>query len=105
MHKDSIIAWIVYFVVQAIIAWIVLSVVVIWLNPAFYNDDGTLNWWTTLWVAMLIIVFSWIVVVLLGFIIGLLMKWGGWNDGCKKAACEEKVNACDDKYDARSWMY
>lgn len=87
MDTGAILYWVLYFIVSLIIAWIVLSVVIAWFQPAFYNTDGTVNWWTTLWIAALIIIFTWLLVLLLGWIISLFT-----GSGCN--TCVNKCNKC-----------
>ena len=72
------------FIIALIIAWIVLSVVLIWFRPIFYNGDGSVNWWTTLWVAALIIIFTWIFMLLLSWIVSI------FTNDCE-LPCEEPV--------------
>jgi len=94
METGALLSWVLYFVVSIIIAWIVLSVVLAWFAPALYNVDGTVNWWTTLWVAALVIIFAWLLILLLGWIISLFQ-----TPSCNK--CEHKVavtcNKCENK--------
>jgi hypothetical protein len=94
METGALLSWVLYFVVSIIIAWIVLSVVLVWFSPALFNDDGSVNWWTTLWVAALVIIFAWLLVILLIWIFSLFQ-----NPGCNK--CEHKVavtcNKCENK--------
>jgi hypothetical protein len=68
---DSWVYWLIYFVVAVIIAWVVLALIILWFHPAFVNSDGSVNWWTTFWVAILIIVFAWLLILILNWIIGL----------------------------------
>lgn len=94
MESGALLSWVLYFVVSIIIAWIVLSLVLSWFSPALFNLDGTVNWWTTLWVAALVIIFVWLLVLLLGWIISLFQA-----PVCNK--CEHKVavtcHKCDTK--------
>ena len=91
METGSIISWVLYFVVSVIIAWIVLSIILGWFNPALYNADGTVNWWTTLWVAALVIIFAWLLILLLGWILSLFRG----SECPPPIKCETKCNKCD----------
>ncbi len=89
MESGAIISWVIYFVVSIIIAWIVLSIVLNWFQPDLYNQDGSVNWWTTLWIAALVIIFAWLLILLLGWIFSLFQ-----TSGCN--TCEHKcVNTCN----------
>lgn len=81
MKADGAIFMIVYFIVTIIVAWVALSVILIWFKPMFYNADGSLNWWVTLWVSALMLLFAWIIMLLLSFVIGFFL------DGAKKGNC------------------
>jgi hypothetical protein len=96
METGAIISWVIYFIVSVIIAWIVLSLILQWFQPALYNADGSVNWWTTLWVAALVIIFAWILVLLIGWIISLFS-----TPGCNKCEhkCENTCNKCATKCD------
>jgi hypothetical protein len=117
MKTDSILYWVIYFVVTVLVAWIALSLILLWFRPALYNADGSVNWWVTLWVAALIILFAWIIMIILWFIFSLFRNGFG---GCAKPNECEKPKDCDpckDKvvvpgvggspapYDPRIWMY
>ena len=94
METGSLLSWVLYFIVSIIIAWIVLSIVLAWFTPTLFNEDGTVNWWTTLWVAALVIIFAWLLILLLGWIISLFQ-----GSSCNR--CEHKVlttcNKCENK--------
>jgi len=94
MESATLLSWVLYFVVSIIIAWIVLSVVLAWFSPSLFNADGSVNWWTTLWVAALVIIFAWLLILLLAWIVSLFQ-----TPACNK--CEHKVavtcNKCENK--------
>ena len=94
METGALLSWVLYFIVSIIIAWVVLSVVLVWFSPSLYNDDGSVNWWTTLWVAALVIIFAWLLILLLAWIVSLFQ-----TPSCNK--CEHKVvttcNKCENK--------
>jgi hypothetical protein len=71
MKSDSLIYWVLYFAVAILVAWVAFSLILIWLKPVLYKADGSINWWTTLWVAALVMLFSWLLVIVLAFIISL----------------------------------
>lgn len=81
MKTDSILFWVIYFIVNIIIAWIALSLILLWFRPVLYNTDGSVNWWTTLWVAALVIFFAWLITIILALIIKLFTQ-GNCNTGC-----------------------
>lgn len=87
MKTDSILYWVIYFVVTILVAWIALSLILLWFRPAFYNDDGSVNWWVTLWVSALIILFAWIIMIILQLLIKLFT-----GPVCKPAC--KPVNEC-----------
>lgn len=90
MKADSILYWILYFVITVIVAWIALSLILMWFSPALNNPDGSVNWWVTLWVAALIILFAWIIMILLSLLISLFQGFGN----CKKDKCPPVTEQC-----------
>ena len=112
MKTDNVLYWVIYFVVTIIVAWIALSLILIWFRPALYNANGSINWWVTLWVAALVILFAWLIMVILTFIIGLFAGVGaGCKPDCPKPDCV-KVVECDPcatvtskSFEPRMWMY
>src|SRR3972149_1403604 len=83
MHTDNILSWIIYFIVSVIIAWIVFSLVLMWFRPPFYNADGSVNWWTTLWVVAVVIVFAWLITLILAFLFDAIRR-NRCRDPCEK---------------------
>ena len=114
MKTDNVLYWIIYFVVTVIIAWIALSLILIWFKPVLYNSNGSVNWMNTLWVAALVILFAWLIMVILTFLVRL---FAGGMGGCNKVPdCPKPVQECDpcDKngykaaqkgFEPRMWMY
>ena len=98
MKTDNVLYWVIYFVVTVIVAWIVLSLILLWFRPALYNPDGSINWWVTLWVAVLIILFAWILMIIITLIISL---FAGSSKGCDPCAAAASQAA----YDPRMWTY
>lgn len=99
MKTDHLAYWILYFIVSILIAWVALSLVLIWANPALYNPDGTLNWWVTLWVTAVAIVFAWLIVIILHFLIRFLFPGGRMRVYCpekcpKEPECPPKLDEC-----------
>ncbi len=85
------------FIVALLIAWVALSVTLIWLKPAFYNNDGSLNWGVTLWVAFIIILVTFLVMLIIWVIVYLFSHY--FNSSCEpecKPACEIKEKHCGD---------
>ena len=78
---DNIIYWVVYFIITVLIAWVALSLILIWARPALYNADGYINWWTTLWVAALVILLAWLIIILLVFLVSLFTSKSN-RDSC-----------------------
>ena len=111
MDSKAILYNIIYFIVTVLVAWVVLSLVIMWFNPAFLNADGSVNWWTTLWVAALLIVFGWIFVGILYLLFSWIGTMGSCDDPCapkcedpckKKVECEDpckKKDPCEKKCD------
>lgn len=93
MKTDSVLYWIIYFIVTVIVAWIALSLIVLWAKPAFLNSDGSVNWWTTLWVALVVILFAWLIMIILAFIIKLFTQ-----NPCKKSC-----DPCDQPRGVWGW--
>lgn len=75
------------FIISVIITWIALSLLLIWVRPALYNADGSINWWTTLWISAVLIIFVWIICLILVWIIKAFS--GNCNTGCPKKVVEE----------------
>ena len=80
MSGNGLWYWLLYFIVTLLIGWLVLSLIILWVQPVFTNEDGSINWWTTLWVAFLIIIFSWLFIIILMFIVSLFR--GDCEDEC-----------------------
>lgn len=78
MNNRPVLYWIVFFIISILITWIAFSLIVMWANPAFNNADGSVNWWTTLWVIAVSILFAW----LIGLILVLIFRAFS-NMGCK----------------------
>jgi len=88
MFTNFFVNVLVSFILALLITWIVLSVILLWFQPAFYNEDSSLNWLTTFWVAAVIIVFTWILLIILYFLFEFI-----W-DRCN-TSCEEKLMECE----------
>ena len=73
---------IIYFIVTLLVAWIAFSLIITWFKPQLTDENGNVNWWTTLWVSALIIIFSWLFMLILYFIINLFTK------KCTKVECD-----------------
>jgi hypothetical protein len=79
MQADSVLYWVIYFIVTVLVAWVALSLILLWIKPALYNSDGAVNWWTTLWVAALVILFAWLILIILTWIISLFRGCQDWQ--------------------------
>lgn len=75
MH--SILYWIIYFIVTVIVAWVALSLLLIWAKPAFYNSDGSVNWGTTFWVAIVVILLAWVILLIISWILWAIRGYTG----------------------------
>ena len=84
MRTDSPVYWLLYVIVTIAVAWVALSLILLWFRPIFYNEDGSVNWWTTLWVAALMLLFAWIIMLLVGWLIDLFTNGINKCDPCKK---------------------
>lgn len=71
MQEGSGLYWLFQVILTVLIAWIVLSLVILWFRPEFIDASGAVNWWTTLWVAVVVLIFAWLFALLLRFIFGL----------------------------------
>lgn len=56
------------FLLMLIVTWVVFSLILVWFRPQFTNEDGTLNWWNSLWVAASTIGFTYIIMTILFFL-------------------------------------
>ena len=77
MQTNSILYWIIYFIVSVLVAWIALSLILIWAKPVLYNADGSLNWGTTLWVSALVVLLAWLILLIVRWLIGLFANGNG----------------------------
>lgn len=116
MKTDSVLYWVIYFVVTIIVAWIALSLILLWVKPVLFNADGSLNWWSTLWVSALVVILAWLIVIVLRWIIGLFNDANKCHDPCKKPKpsckkpdpCEkkdpcEKPDPCEKQHHKGGW--
>ena len=65
-------------IVTVIVVWVALSLILLWFKPKFHKECGSLDWWTTFWVSLLLIFFAWIIVV----IITCLIQWFRGSGEC-----------------------
>jgi len=70
MHQGWL-SWLIFLIVAIVVAWVALSILLVWAKPMLYNDDGSVNWWTTLWVAAVQLIFAWVIWV----VIAWLFRW------------------------------
>ena len=91
MAQNNIVNWIIYFIISVIVAWLALSLILIWVTPALFNADGSLNWWNTLWVAALVVLLAWLIMLLVAWIMSLFNRC----DPCKKVDPCAKPDPCD----------
>lgn len=89
MKTDSVLYWVIYFVVTILVAWIALSLILIWVRPILFNADGSLNWWNTLWVSALVVLLAWLIIIILRWIIGL------FNNNCAKPCKKPYKDPCE----------
>lgn len=81
---DNIVYWVLYFIFTVLIAWVALSLILIWARPVLFNADGSVNWWTTLWVAALVILLAWLLMLILVFLINLFTAGNACRDPCAR---------------------
>lgn len=94
--STAIVYYLVMFIVSILVTWVVLALILQWVRPALYNANGSINWWTVLWVAALLIVFVWLVFLILRFLFAAFS--GNCNTGCQKPdPCQKppKIDPCD----------
>jgi len=103
MHTTESVAYMVlYFILSILIAWVAFSLILMWLNPAFFNSDGSVNWATTLWVILLSLVFAWVIIIILHLLIRLFMgrrrrhhKVSRCEDSCEEPCEDPCADPCD----------
>lgn len=93
---NNLLFWLLYFVITVLVAWIALSLILLWIKPMLFNEDGSVNWLTTLWVAALVILLAWLIRMLIQWLVGLFMNR---CDPCTKNACDPCPPACPDPCD------
>lgn len=52
-------------IITLALAWVILSLILQWGRPALYTDTGSVNWWTTLWIVVILFVILWLVLFIL----------------------------------------
>ena len=92
MQYSSIWSALISFVIAFLITWIVLSVTLLWLQPSFYNDDGSLNWGTTAWVALVIVLLTFVFMFLF-YVIFYFIK--NYINSCEDPCEEIKIERCE----------
>lgn len=93
MYDDNygIINAIIMFIITVIIAWVAFSLILMWAKPALYNADGSVNWWTTLWVAAVVILLAWLIALILIWIWRLIFRSNRCAPKCApEPKCEPK---------------
>ena len=55
-------------IITLALAWVILSLILQWARPALYNTNGSVNWWTTLWVTLATVFILWIVLFILYYL-------------------------------------
>lgn len=83
------------FIISVIITWIALSLLLIWVQPSLYNTDGSLNWWNTLWISAVLIIFVWIICLIIIWIVRAFSN--DCNSGCPKKVVVEECDPCEKK--------
>lgn len=81
MSPNSLLYWLLYFAVTVLVAWIALSLILIWARPALYNADGSINWWTTLWVSALVVLLAWLILIIVRWLLSVFN-----NNACNPCA-------------------
>ena len=105
MQYSSIWSALISFAVSFFITWIVLSVVLLWLQPNFYNDDGSLNWGTTAWVALVIVLLTFLFMFLLYVIFYFIRAYFECEQPCEVVEKCEPVLKMDKPCFPQKRMY
>lgn len=71
------------FILIILADWLALTAIINWLDPKFWNEDGKVNWWTTLWVALLLVILAGIIMAIIGWIFFSNMN----NNGLQSNKC------------------
>ena len=95
-NTSNIIGYIVHIIVSFLVIWLVLSAIVAWLHPRFTTDAGGVNWGTTAWVSVILIIFFLIITWIIYWI------FSAWSDSscepkqvCYKPACAPETPSCE----------
>lgn len=93
MQLDGLFYMILYFIVTVVVAWIAFSLILLWAKPAFYTAGGAVNWGVTFWVALVVILLAWVIMLVLYWLVKLF--FGKKKKGCGKVdECEEVKTDC-----------
>ena len=74
MHRAGVLYWLISVIVAILIAWVAFSLIVTWATPEFYDANGDVNWWTTMWVIVVSILLAILTVVVLHFLFQAMMS-------------------------------
>lgn len=92
MQLDGLFYMILYFIVTVVVAWIAFSLILLWAKPAFYTAGGAVNWGVTFWVALVVILLAWVIMLVLYWLVKLFF---GKKKGCgKEKVCGKVEPAC-----------
>lgn len=89
-NTSNVIGYIVHLIVSFFVAWLVLSAIIAWLRPNFYTAAGTVNWGTTAWVALILLIFF----VIVTWIIYWIFSAIGSSHPKSDMMCVEPVDPC-----------
>lgn len=65
MKTYDIIHYLIQFLISVVIAWLAFSLIIMFANPDLKQSDGQVNWLTTFWVAISILLAAWVIALLL----------------------------------------
>lgn len=100
---NSALSYLVFFIVNLLIVWVILSVLLMWFKDNLYTSSGSLNWWMSLAVAAIAVVFVTFVFIAIGFIFknhgggGMMAAGGSCKSVCSVPApsCAPVASTCD----------
>lgn len=90
MQVDNLFYMIIYFIVTVVVAWIAFSLILLWIKPAFYTAGGAVNWGVTFWVALIVILLAWLMMIILYWLVKLIVG-RKCKPKCKPAHCDPCV--------------
>jgi uncharacterized membrane protein YhdT len=98
--STGIAGFFIHIIIVFLVTWVVLSAIAAWLHPQFYGPHGGINWLTTAWVSLILIIFfiivTWIIFAIIyamdGGSSGVMHHMTGSGEG--KTTCYKAVDPC-----------